>query len=80
VKFFAKRFDDVRTLAPQDLICYCCDVDKRTIEQAIRSGARTLAAIKEKTGACTGSDCKEKNPNGRCCSKEILQLIELVKR
>ncbi len=79
MKFFAKikKFDDVTTLDDSDLICYCCEVDKLTIVKAIKDGANTLALIKDATGACTGSRCKELNPNKRCCSKEINQLIKL---
>ncbi len=77
--FSAKRYDDVTTLCGEDLICYCCEVDKKTIVAAIREGATTLQAIKETTGACTGSECKSKNPNKRCCSKEIGQLIAIYK-
>ena len=79
MKFFsqAKRYDDFTTLSDEDLICYCLQVDKGTIVEAIRDGAATLKAIKETTTACTGSDCAEKNPNQRCCSKEIKQLIQL---
>ena len=79
MKFFTKikKFDDVTTLDDSDLICYCCEVDKKTIVKAIKEGANTLSLIKEKTTACTGSRCKELNPNKRCCSKEINQLIRL---
>ncbi|WP_292655894.1 (2Fe-2S)-binding protein [Nitratifractor sp.] len=82
MKFFAqpKRYDDVTTLSDEDLICYCIEVDKKTIVEAIRNGATSLKAVKEATGACTGSDCKRLNPNGRCCSKEINALIELEAR
>jgi len=73
-----KRYDDVTTLDAEDLICYCCEVDKATIEEAIAAGADTLGRIKERTGACTGNECKEKNPNRRCCSKEIKQLISIM--
>ncbi len=72
-----KRFDDVRSLEDSDLICYCIEVDKANIVKAIQKGANTLQAIKESTLACTGNDCARKNPNKRCCSKEIKQLIEL---
>ncbi len=79
MKFFAqpKRYDDVTTLSDEDLICYCIEVDKKTILDAIRNGATTLSTIKETTGACTGNECKRLNPNGRCCSKEINALIQL---
>jgi len=72
-----KVYNDVNTLQDDDLICYCVKVNKGTIVQAIRNGARTLQQIKETTQACTGDACKERNPNRRCCSKEIKQLINI---
>ncbi|ADV45807.1 (2Fe-2S)-binding protein [Nitratifractor salsuginis] len=79
MQFFTqpKRYDDVTTLSNEDLICYCVEVDKKSIVEAIKKGASTLKAIKEATAACTGNECARKNPNKRCCSKEIKQLIEL---
>ena len=72
-----KRYDDITTLADDDWICYCIEVNKKSILEAIRNGATTLKAIKEVTRACTGNECAQKNPNRRCCSKEIKQLIDL---
>lgn len=57
------------------LICYCKEITKETIQLAIQNGADTLEKIKEITGACTGNDCKSKNPSGKCCSGEIMKLI-----
>ena len=73
-----KKYDDVTTLSDNDLICYCCDVNKQTIVKAIENGSKTLKEIKSTTTACTGDECAIVNPNKRCCSKEIRQLIELV--
>ena len=73
----AKNFADVSTLDDDDLICYCLEVDKKTIVKAIEDGADTLKAIKVQTTACTGSECATLNPNKRCCSKEIKQLMAL---
>ncbi len=73
-----KQYDDVTTLSDHDLICYCCDVDKQTIVKAIENGSRTLKEIKSMTTACTGNECTSVNPNKRCCSKEISQLIDIV--
>ena len=74
-----KIYDDVTTLSDSDLICYCCNTDKKTIVTSIKKGNRTLKMIKETTGACTGDECATLNPNKRCCSKEIKQLIKQVK-
>jgi bacterioferritin-associated ferredoxin len=59
----------------KELICYCKNVSKTEIETAILKGAKTLKDIQESTGACTGSQCKELNPNKRCCSVEILTML-----
>ena len=64
--------------APEnEIVCYCQRVNKGTIIDAIKSGKTTLVQIKEATTACTGGNCKEKNPSGKCCSDDILQLISL---
>lgn len=55
----------------EELICYCKNVTKAEIESAILRGAKTLKDIQKYTGACTGNQCKELNPNKRCCSAEI---------
>lgn len=75
----AKNYADVTTLDDTDLICYCTRVNKKSIVDAIDQGATTLKQIKEMTTACTGDECATLNPNKRCCSKEINQLIRLNK-
>jgi len=57
------------------IICYCKQVSEDTIVRAVRNGASDLATIKKRTGACTGSQCKELNPKGRCCSGDIEEII-----
>lgn len=59
------------------LVCYCIEVDKRTIVEAIKNGKYTLSQIKESTKACTGNSCKDLNPSAQCCSKDIKNLIKL---
>jgi len=56
-------------------ICYCKNVNKAEIEQAIEKGAKTLSDIQNMTGACTGGQCKELNPLGRCCSEDIKAML-----
>jgi len=57
------------------MICYCKNVTKTEIEQTVLNGAITLADIQKMTGACTGNKCKELNPSGECCSKDIKALL-----
>ncbi len=56
-------------------ICYCKNVSELEILDAINNGAKSLHDIKEKTGACTGNQCKELNPSGKCCSGYIEKLL-----
>lgn len=52
------------------MVCLCKNVDKDTIVNAIKSGATTVEAVKEKTGAISGG-C-----SGIRCKKRIEDLIE----
>jgi bacterioferritin-associated ferredoxin len=57
-------------------ICYCIGVKESTIVKAIQEGAHTVKAIQKATKACTGNQCKELNPKGRCCSGDITAIIK----
>ena len=67
----------MQNLKDADLICYCIKISKKTIVDAIVDGNINLQMIKDTTIACTGSKCKEKNPSGKCCSKDIKELIKI---
>ena len=62
-----------------EIICHCKQVTKSEIEKAISDGAKTLKDIQEMTGACTGNQCKELNPSGKCCSSDINALLPAPK-
>lgn len=47
-----------------EIVCYCSNVTKGQIVEAIENGARTLDDIKKMTGACTVGRCEELNPKG----------------
>jgi len=66
------------TFKKSPTVCYCIDVDEDTIINAIRNGADTLQKVRDITSACTGDECKEKNPSGKCCSKDIKKLIKSI--
>ena len=51
-------------------VCVCKAISRATIKEAIKNGADTVDAVKEKTGACTG-DCK-----GYRCVHKIEELIK----
>lgn len=51
-------------------VCLCRSISRLTIKKAIKSGAKTLKEVQEKTGAGSGACC------GRRCTPKIEQLIE----
>jgi bacterioferritin-associated ferredoxin len=57
------------------MVCWCSKVTEGDIIGAIAKGARTLEDVKAMTGACTLMRCKELHPEGRCCSKDILDIL-----
>jgi NAD(P)H-nitrite reductase large subunit len=66
--------DSGRTTSAK-IICYCKHVTQKEIENTIKMGAKTLFDIQKSTKACTGNQCKEFNPTGKCCSGEIIRLL-----
>jgi len=62
---------------PSEIVCYCLGVNKGKIIEAIRSGCNSLKTIKDFTKACTGRECENKNPSKKCCSQDILTIIDL---
>ena len=67
--------------APDDeTVCWCSDVSKFSIVDAISNGAQEMEDIRRITGACTLGRCKELSPRGRCCSKEIKMLLDAANR
>ncbi len=67
----------VKSLPSSATICYCNQVTKGDITQAIQNGATTVETLHHLTGAGFGGRCKELHPEGRCCHSDILQLLEL---
>jgi bacterioferritin-associated ferredoxin len=57
------------------IICFCKTITEKTIQDAISNGAKTLTDIQKMTGACTGNQCKDLNPSGKCCSDDINKLL-----
>ncbi|MFQ5736313.1 MAG: (2Fe-2S)-binding protein [Thermodesulfobacteriota bacterium] len=58
------------------VICYCMDVRKEAIIDALKKGAGTFKDIQSATGASTGNECETKNPAGRCCAPLIIEIVE----
>jgi bacterioferritin-associated ferredoxin len=60
----------------KEIVCFCKKISKQEIEDAAKNGATSLDEIKKVTGACTGNNCKEMNPKGRCCSGDIFNILK----
>jgi len=58
------------------MICNCEQESRKEIEKAIKLGAKLLSDIRKSTGACTGNQCKELNPSGKCYSGDIIRLLK----
>lgn len=58
-----------------EIICYCSNVSKKEILEAIANGAKSLQDIRDMTGACTLGKCKELSPTQKCCSPNIIKLL-----
>lgn len=60
-----------------ETVCYCRNISKKIIVEAIRNGNQSLKSIQNTTTACTGNSCKVMNPSGDCCFKDIMELIKI---
>lgn len=58
-----------------EIICYCSNVSKEKILEAIANGAKSLQDIRNMTGACTLGKCKELSPTKKCCSANIIKIL-----
>ncbi len=59
-----------------EAVCWCSSVSKQSILVAIQTGAKNMDDIRRMTGACTIGRCKDLSPRSRCCSKEIMLLLQ----
>ena len=60
----------------ENIICYCSNISKDEIVQAIVNGAKTLDDIRKTTKACTVGRCKYLSPYKKCCSSVIMKLLK----
>ncbi|MCI6275535.1 MAG: (2Fe-2S)-binding protein [Clostridium sp.] len=60
-------------MSEDKIICICNQVDEDAIIKAIKEGAITIEAVREKTGA-TGGFC-----HGARCGKKVEELIKKYK-
>jgi len=68
---------DWKSAYSSETVCFCKDVTKEEIVEALKSGCNSLKEIQESTNACTGNECEKLNPEGRCCSIDIQELIRM---
>lgn len=61
-------------------ICYCNQVTEQEIINSIIKGNDTMDKIRKDTGACINGNCKVNNPSGKCCSLDIMKLINRYKK
>ncbi len=75
-----------KTAAGDKIVCYCANVSKQTIIDAIKAKVNannksiadiTIADIQNATGAGLGNRCRELNPSGHCCHGDIRELIKI---
>ena len=59
-----------------EIVCYCNNVTKGQIVEALDNGACTLADVRRMTGACTNGNCKVLSPRKSCCSPIIIEVIK----
>jgi len=57
--------EDIRFAPETTMVCYCSNVTKGEILNAIRQGAKDINDIRSMTGACTVGRCKELSPRKR---------------
>jgi len=58
-----------------EIICYCSNVNREKILEAIANGAKSLQDIRNMTGSCTLGKCKELSPTKKCCSTNIIKIL-----
>ena len=66
--FYKDRGDDVP-------ICYCSDLTRGDIRDAVKNGCRTKAEVRNYTHKNITGFCDTKNPTGKCCDKVFKRTI-----
>ncbi|MBL6730762.1 MAG: (2Fe-2S)-binding protein [Flavobacteriales bacterium] len=66
-------FKDKSDNAP---ICYCSNLTRGEIKNAVKNGSKTIDDVQEHTGKNITGKCKTENPLGQCCRNSFLYEIE----
>lgn len=56
-------------------ICYCSNLTKEEIKNAVENGCKTIDDVQEHTGKNITGKCKTENPTGKCCRNVFLNVI-----
>ena len=69
--FFKDFSDDVP-------ICYCSDLTRGEIKDAVKNGCRTIKDVQKFTKKNITGHCETRNPLGKCCRNVFLRTISEV--
>jgi bacterioferritin-associated ferredoxin len=61
-------------------ICYCNNVTREDIYNAIQNGADSVNSVIKMTGAMLNSNCAVNNPKKTCCYNDIVRVFNELKR
>ena len=61
----------------EEVVCYCSNVTKGDIIDAVAEGAETLEQVSTFNNAGSGTDCALKNPSGKCCREDIQAVLDI---
>ena len=56
-------------------ICYCSNLTRGEIKEAVDKGYKTTAEIRKYTGKSITGNCLTENPTGKCCHRSLADEI-----
>ena len=56
-------------------ICYCSDLSRGEIRNAVKKGCKTIDAVQKYTNKNITGLCEQRNPLGKCCRNVFLKTI-----
>jgi len=68
---------DWSAVGDDELVCYCSQVAKKAVVDAIALGAVTMPLLGAMTGAGRVKECAKNNPSGRSCAGDLAELVRL---
>jgi bacterioferritin-associated ferredoxin len=78
-----RTYDLIKPLFFKDLsdnvpVCYCSDLTRGEIKNAVSNGKKTIDEVQEFTQKNITGYCEERNPLGKCCRNVFLKTISDV--